>query len=122
MLHKNSVKIVMATVLGVSILNATQKIDINVYDFITIYKNTPDFIAKMVKQNVKFGKEGTKIVDNVTYSCKDLGFTTSNEQKFHDHVSYHYTKQVKNNVEAVCDENIFKGGTHNFAILIDGND
>ena len=122
MLHKNSFKIVMATVLGVSTLYSAQKIDINVYNFITIYKNTPDFIAQIVKQNVKLSKEGTKIVNNVTYSCKDLGFTTANEQKFHDHMSYHYTKQVKNNVVAVCDENIFKGGTHNFAVLIDGND
>ena len=104
---------------------ATEKIDIYEYDMITIYKNMPKTIAGLEKSAIKMINEGVnpyKILDGKVLSCKTLGFSKPTKQDFGDHVGYHYTKQLKNDVEAICDENIYKGGTVSFSLLVDGND
>ncbi|SFV50570.1 hypothetical protein MNB_SM-7-1125 [hydrothermal vent metagenome] len=101
------------------------KIDINKYDMISIYKNAPDSVEEGEKSGAKFINEGTnpyKILDDTALSCKELGFSKFTKENFDDFVRYHYTKMVKNDVEATCDENIYKNGSNNFSILVDGND
>ena len=120
-------KIIIATLMATlaTTAMATEKIDIYKYDMITIYKNMPKSIAGMEKSGIKMTNEGTnpyKILDDKVLSCKALGFSHPTKQGFGDHMMYHYTKQLKNDVEATCDENIYKGGTVSFSLLVDGND
>ena len=126
MFEKRRVTVTMAiAVLSTSMVFAAEKIDINKYDMITIYKNAPSFVAKMEKKGAKFANEGTnpyKIMENTTFSCKDLGFSKHTKKDWGEYVQKSYTKMVKNDVEAICDEKVYKGGTENFAVLVDGND
>ncbi|WP_294955321.1 hypothetical protein [Sulfurovum sp.] len=126
MFGKERITAVMSLTMVVTTAAYTaEKIDIDKYDMISIYKNTPSFVTKMEKKNAKFANEGSnpyKIMEKAALTCKSLGFVKHTKQDFGDHVLYHYTKMVKNDVEAVCDENIYKGGTENFAVLVDGND
>ena len=110
-------------------LHAGEKIDIDKYDIINIIRNAPDFIIKIELDNNKMTNEGInpyKILETFDFNCKSLGFTKNGkgyrEEKFPDHQYYYYTKKLKNGVEAVCEESIFKGGAKSMAILVDGND
>jgi len=105
---------------------ATEKIDIYKYDMITVYKNISSTIAKIELDGIKMSNDGInpyKVLQGTVLSCKKLGYLKRpTKQLFPDHVLYHYTKQLKNDVEATCDENIYKNGSMNFSVLIDGND
>lgn len=126
MLDKKRVTVAMVVaLLSTSMMFAEEKIDIDKYDMITIYKNTPSIVADMEKESAKFINKGVnpyKIIENPTFSCEDLGFSKPTTKDFGDYVRKHYSKVVKNDVEAQCDEQVYKGGTVNFAILVDGND
>jgi len=121
-------KTIIATALAVLVTSsmAEEKIDINQYDMISVFKNAPASVEQGEKSGAKFTNDGVnpyKIIDKAL-SCKELGFTKYTKKDFSDfgYVRYHYTKMVKNDVEAFCNEDIYKGGTKNFSILIDGND
>ncbi|BAF72952.1 hypothetical protein [Sulfurovum sp. NBC37-1] len=121
-------KILMTTAIATltTVTMAAEKIDIYKYDMITIYKNVPSTIAKMEMSSIKMTNDGVnpyKVLKGKVLSCKKLGFDGKEEkQDFPDHLLYHYTKHLKNDVEASCDENVYKGGTVNFSVLVDGND
>ncbi|HFU77691.1 MAG TPA: hypothetical protein ENK68_04225 [Epsilonproteobacteria bacterium] len=121
-------KTIIATVLVTFVTStmAAEKIDIYEYDMITVYKNIPEMMADMEMDGIKMTNDGVnpyKVLDGKVLSCKELGFTGKpTEQSFPDHKYYRYTKALKNDVEAVCTENIYKGGTVNFSVLVDGND
>lgn len=105
---------------------AVEKIDIYKYDIISVYKNIPEMMADMEMDGIKMTNDGVnpyKVLDGKVLSCNELGFNGKpTEQSFPDHKYYRYTKALKNDVEAVCTENVYKGGTVNFSVLIDGND
>ncbi|BAF72959.1 hypothetical protein [Sulfurovum sp. NBC37-1] len=105
---------------------AAEKIDIYKYDIISVYKNVPEMMADLELDGIKMTNDGVnpyKVLKGKVLSCKELGFKGKPvEQSFPDLVSYGYTKKLKNDVEAVCTEIIYKGGTVNFSVLIDGND
>ena len=104
---------------------ASQKIDIYKYDIIDIYKNLPTFIADLELDNIKMSNKGInpyKILKGKALSCKKLGFDKKpTKQVFPDHIYYRYTKELKNSVVATCTESIYRNGSINFSVLIDGN-
>ena len=118
--------LIATTVLLTTAAMATEKIDIYKYDRIEIYKNISSTIAEIEIDGIKMTNDGVnpyKILEGTVLSCKELGFDKKpDKQVFPDHVYYLYTKQLKNDVEATCMENIYKNGSMSFAVLIDGSD
>ena len=121
-------KLLIATAVAALLTSAmaTEKIDIYKYDRIEIYKNISSMIADIEMDGIKMTNDGVnpyKVLKGKVLSCRKLGFDKKpDKQVFPDHVMYSYKKQLKNDVEATCTENIYKNGSVNFSVLIDGSD
>jgi len=119
-------RVVVLIVAFATLATASEKIDIYKYDLIEIYKNLPSFIADLELDNIKMTNEGVnpyKVLKGKALNCKKLGFNKKpTKQVFPDSIYYRYTKELKNNVEATCTESIYKNGSINFSVLIDGSD
>jgi hypothetical protein len=102
-------------------LNAQEAIDLMNYRVKIIKQASKEDIEDEIEQaKFDFGSDLKKIVRNVDFDCSTLGLpkTDAFKNPVLGYVEYTYKKEIKKDIEALCEEKVFANGTDSIAFLI----
>lgn len=80
-------------------------------------KNIEDEIERA---KFEFGSDLEKIINKVDFDCTSLGLVKTDKFKnpVMGYVEYTFKKEIEKDIEALCEEKVFKSGSESIAFLI----